>query len=88
MYMYFSPAYIKENEKTFRTLRAARTHCFTNDLVFNTMLGIMDIRNDAFYEAENNLASTSYNADVNRFKTLYGKRSIAEDGNRQKRFIQ
>ena len=85
LYMYFSPAYIKENEKTFQTLRAARTHCFTNDLVFNTMLGIMDIRNEAFYEAENDLASPSYNGDVNRFKTLYGKRSITEDADRQKR---
>ena len=85
MYMYFSPAYIKENEKTFRTLRAARAHCFTNDLIFNTMLGIMDIRNDAFYEAENDLASPGYNPDVNRFKTLYGKRSLMEDANRQKR---
>ena len=79
MYMYFTPAYIKENEKTFRTLRDAQTHYFTNDLIFNTMLGIMDIRNDAFYEAENDLTSPDYNADVKRFKTLYGKRSIMED---------
>ncbi len=79
MYMYFSPAYLKENEKTFRILRAAQTHYFTNDLIFNAMLGIMDIRNDAFYEAENDLTSPDYNADVKRFKTLYGKRSIMED---------
>lgn len=79
LYMYFSPAYIKGNEKTFQTLRAAQTHYFTNDLIFNTMLGIMDIRNEAFYEAENDLASPAYNGDVNRFKTLFGKRSIAED---------
>ena len=79
MYMYFSPAYIKENEKTFRTLRAAQTHYFTNDLIFNTMLGIMDIRGGAFYEAENDLTSAEYNTDVKRFKTLYGKRSIMED---------
>ena len=85
LYMYFSPAYVRDNEKTFQTLRAARTHCFTNDLIFNTMLGIMDIRNEAFYEAENDLASPSYNGDVNRFKTLYGKRSITEDADRQKR---
>ena len=85
LYMYFSPAYVRENEKTFQSLRAARTHCFTNDLIFNTMLGIMDIRNEAFYEAENDLASPSYNGDVNRFKTLYGKRSITEDADRQKR---
>ncbi len=85
MYMYFSPAYIKENEKTFRTLRAAQTHYFTNDLIFNTMLGIMDIRNAAFYEAENDLTAAEYNADVKRFKTLYGKRSILEDVNNRKK---
>ena len=79
MYMYFSPAYISANEKTFRVLQAAQTQYFTNDLIFNTMLGIMDIRNEAFYEAENDLASPAYNGDVNRLKTLYGKRSIAED---------
>lgn len=89
MYMYFSPAYLKENEKTFRILRAAQTHYFTNDLIFNTMLGIMDIRNDAFYEAENDLTATEYNADVKRFKTLYGKRRILEDvKNRQKQVSQ
>ena len=79
MYMYFSPAYISANEKTFRVLQAAQAQYFTNDLIFNTMLGIMDIRNEAFYEAENDLASPAYNGDVNRLKTLYGKRSIAED---------
>ena len=88
MYMYFSPGYIKENEKTFRILQTAQKHCFTNDLIFNTMLGIMDIRNAAFYEAENDLASPGYDPDVNRFKTLYGKRSITEDSNRQKRLIR
>lgn len=79
LYMYFSPAYINANEKTFKVLQAAQTQYFTNDLIFNTMLGIMDIRNEAFYEAENDLASPAYNGDVNRLKTLYGKRSIAED---------
>ena len=79
MYMYFSPAYISANEKTFRVLQASQAQYFTNDLIFNTMLGIMDIRNEAFYEAENDLASPAYNGDVNRLKTLYGKRSIAED---------
>ena len=79
MYMYFSPAYQRESAEAFRTLRAAQTHYFTNDLIFNTMLGIMDIRNDAFYEAENDLTSAAYNGDVNRFKTLYGERNISED---------
>ena len=79
MYMYFSPVYRKENETKVRTLRAAQTHYFTNDLIFNTMLGIMDIRNDAFYETDNDLTSTAYNNNLNRFTTLYGKRYISED---------
>lgn len=79
MYMYFSPAFQRESAEAFQTLQGAQTHYFTNDLIFNTMLGIMDIRDAAFYEAENDLASPAYNTDVNRFKTLYGKRSIAED---------
>ena len=83
MYMYFSPAYVKANEKTVQVLRAARTQYFTNDLIFGTMLGIMDIRDAAFYEAENDLSSPAYNGDVNRLKTLFGKRSIAEDVHRQ-----
>ena len=82
MYMYFTPAYRQENEKKFEMLRTVRSRYFTNDLIFNTMLGIMDIRNDAFYEAENDLTSGTYNGDVNRFKTLYGKKSIAEDVSR------
>lgn len=79
LYMYFSPAFQSESTGVFQALREAQTQYFTNDLIFNTMLGIMDIRNEAFYEAENNLASPAYNGDVNRLKTLYGKRSIAED---------
>lgn len=79
MYMYFSPSYQRENLETVRTLRAAQNSYFTNDLIFNTMLGIMGIRNENFYEAENDLTSPGYDCDINRFKTLYGKKNISED---------
>ncbi len=83
LYMYFSPSYLKENTVKVRILRAAQNSYFTNDLIFNTMLGIMDIHNDAFYEVENDLTSADYNADRNRFMTLYGKKFISEDSLRQ-----
>ena len=66
------------SERTKKHFRAPARSILPT-LIFNTMLGIMDIRNEAFYEAENDLASPAYNGDVNRLKTLYGKRSIAED---------
>ncbi|MBQ8919503.1 MAG: phosphoethanolamine transferase [Acidaminococcaceae bacterium] len=79
MYIYLTPDYRKENPEIFRNLHAARDNYFTNDLIFNTVLGIMGIQNDYFYEPENDLTSVKYNSDLNRFMTLYGKKHVSED---------
>ena len=79
MYMYFSEEYQKKQPRIFETLRAAQNYYFTNDLIFNVMLGIMDIQNKALYEPDNDLTSPRYNPDLNRFMTLFGKRKITED---------
>ena len=39
----------------------------------------MDIKNDDLYEPDNDLTSSRYNPDLNRFMTLFGKRKIKED---------
>ena len=79
MYMYFSEAYQQRQPQKVASLRAAQNYYFTNDLIFNVMLGIMDIKNDALYEPDNDLTSPRYNPDLNRFMTLFGKRKITED---------
>lgn len=79
-YMYFSAAYQQKHPRKMESLRAAQNDCFTNDLIFNVMLGIMDIQNSALYEPKNDLTSPKYDSDWNRFMTMYGKRKIKEDG--------
>ena len=79
MYMYFSEAYQQRQPQKVASLRAAQHYYFTNDLIFNVMLGIMDIQNKALYEPGNDLTSPRYNPDLNRFMTLFGKRKIKED---------
>ena len=79
MYMYFSEAYQQRQPQKVASLRNAQNCYFTNDLIFNVMLGIMDIKNDTLYEPDNDLTSPRYDPDLNRFMTLFGKRKITED---------
>ena len=79
LYMYFSPHWQKDHPEKMENLRKAREYCFTNDLIFDTMMGIMGISGDTGAEEKNDLTSSLYDHDVSRFMTLYGKRHIAED---------
>ena len=75
----FSDAYIQEHGDRFEQLSKERQSCFTDDLIFNALMGIMGIHEPQLYEPQNDLTSKSYDSDLNRFVTLYGKRHISED---------
>lgn len=79
MYMYFSNSYQKDNAKKFVTLDKMKGSAFTNDLIFNTMLGVMDVRVDGVYEDKNDILSDNYDDNVQRFRTLYGKKKIVSE---------
>lgn len=79
LYMMFSESYRQEHPDIYNNLQNARNNYYTNDLMFNTMLGIMGIQIPNIYEPENDITSTTYNNDVNRFMTIHGKRAIKED---------
>ena len=78
-YMYFSNDYIEKHPDIIATLRKSSDAYFTNDLIFNTVLGVMDIREKNIYEPKNDLTDTQYDNNLNRFMTLYGQRHISED---------
>ena len=80
MYMYFDKSYVREFEEKVYKLNDSRSTVFTNDLAFNTILSIMDIQVDSVYEAHNDIVSDEYDANVQRFKTLYGKKQICIEG--------
>ena len=77
-YMAFSSDYEKAHPETYQTLQNHTSAYFTNDLIFNTLMGIMHIRANDFYEPENDISSSAYDTNASRFMTLYGKRKIIE----------
>ncbi|WP_295158713.1 phosphoethanolamine transferase [Selenomonas sp. AE3005] len=78
MYMYISYDWQQEHQSKMINLKKARNYVFTNDLVFNTMLGFMGVRVRGL-SGENDLTSSKYDSNVNRFRTLYGRRLISDD---------
>lgn len=78
VYMYFSEEYLKENPEKFNTLKNSQQKYFTNDLIFNAVLGIMNINLENLYEPQNDVTNKIYDDDRQRFKTLYGKKFLSE----------
>ena len=77
-YIYCSERYINENQQKFTELKNSADKYFTNDLIFNTMLSLMNIKIDSIYEPQNDIVSQQYDDNITRFKTLYGKKGIGE----------
>jgi len=76
LYMIASEGFMRQEECKMNKLREHKDYRFTNDLMFNVCLGIMGIKLEKFYEAENDILSDSYNNCASRFRTLYGKKVI------------
>ena len=80
-YMYFSDDYLATHSEKIANLKAHKNAYFTNDLIFNTVLGILDIKIDNLYEPENDITSSHYDTTPSRFKTLYNQKSILQEEN-------
>ena len=76
MYMYFSDTYVDDFSDKVTNLNKAKYNTFTNDLIFNMVLSIMDVQVEKGYEANNDITSDKYDKTTSRFKTLYGKKQI------------
>ena len=76
LYMYFSNDYLEKYKAKVNNLLEKVDNIITNDLLFNIILGIMDIKVDDVYEAHNDITEAHYDVSVGRFKTLYGNRSV------------
>ena len=83
LYMIFSQEYIDNHPHTFDTLKVHQNADFTNDLMFNALMGIMGIQIPEFNQPENDLTSSKYDNRPERFLTMYGAKKIIDDPNRQ-----
>ena len=78
-YIATSEEYRASHEETWKTLSAHKSAVFTNDLIFNTLMGLMDIRDYPSYEPENDFTRPTYDDNISRFRTLFCKKKITED---------
>jgi heptose-I-phosphate ethanolaminephosphotransferase len=78
MYMYFSTEYLAKYPHLVNTLQDHKQSFFTNDMIYDTVLGVMRIKTD-YYNANQDLSSVEYNFKKEDLKTLHGARKIGDD---------
>lgn len=78
LWIYLSPAYQHAHPRTVQQLRAHESAVFTNDLLFDTLSGILQAPSN-FYSSQYDLTSPDYSITRDNALTLHGKKRIAED---------
>lgn len=79
LYIYLSDSYIQNNSAKYKSLEKQKNKLFTNDLLFNLMLGVLGINLNNIYEPNNDPTADTFDNNKERFKTLYGKKYICEE---------
>lgn len=78
-----SDDYIARHPERYEALLANRDKFFTNDLIYDLMCGLLDVRSNHFDEAEC-LASKQYRYTRDMLLTYEGKKHISEDTDERK----
>ena len=77
-WVYTSPQYERERPEEFRMMLERRNMPFTNDMLYDTFLGIMGIK-AAHYDPTDDFFSPKYDKDVTTLMTMYGNIMIRND---------
>ena len=78
LFVWLSDDYAARHPVPSGALRDNRRRCFTNDLVYDLMCGLMDLRSDRFDPAQS-IASPAYRFDRDTLSTLGGTVALADD---------
>ena len=77
-WMIFSDEYQKNHPDIITNLRSHEKVAFTNDMVFESMLGLLGITDSEYYSGANDISSNEYAHSVADLKTLHGKKSLSD----------
>lgn len=77
--LYMSPKFIQQNDYKAYRIRNSAEHYVTNDLVFDTMIDLMNIDAGKYIHKENIIWDEKYDNNKSRFRTSYGKRVIEDE---------
>ncbi len=72
VYFSFSDKYKKKYPETIDNLNRNKTKYFTNDMVYDTMLGIMHM-SQPYYNPNYDITSDKYSMKLEQLRTLHGK---------------
>lgn len=78
MFIYLSPAYQQALPGRTRALREHREEYFTNDMLYDTISGLLNAPSDR-YEPYQDFASRSYAYNRENLTTMLGQRKLTED---------
>lgn len=78
LWIYLSPNYQKLNPDIINGLQAHREAVFTNDLIFETVSGILKAKSNV-YEDIYDLSSFNYSITKNNSLTMHGKKYLKDD---------
>jgi heptose-I-phosphate ethanolaminephosphotransferase len=78
LWFYLSPQYQTAYPETVQSLRAHRHTVFTNDLLFDTISGLLH-SNSNFYLPQNDFTNSKYDLTLKNAKSVNGTIDIADD---------
>lgn len=78
LFLYLSPEYRSLYPQTAATLKAHQDSYFTNDLLYETIAGILNITSN-HYDETNSLASPKYKFTRDMLRTNLGKTKLTDD---------
>lgn len=79
MYIVMSDNFMAIQPNKVNNLERHSAEYFTNDLVIDTMLGIMGIIPQDYDITKNNISGSEYDSTPERFKTMYGEFSLIDN---------
>lgn len=78
LFTYLADDYISKHPEVYSALKANRDKYWTNDLAYELICGILDIKSN-HYDESNSLASTQYKYTKDMLMTNLGKLHIIDD---------
>jgi heptose-I-phosphate ethanolaminephosphotransferase len=78
LFVWLSDDHRASRPERFERLRARRDHVFTNDLIYEMLIGLTGIETP-HYEPAHDPGSDRYDLTLDRARTLHGTRRIADD---------
>lgn len=77
VYFAFSKEYQQKHPEIINAVKANSTKYFTNDMIYDTMLGLMRIP-EPYYNSKYDISSNNYNMPLSELRTLHGKVKIED----------